>query len=81
MHVVRLNAPNLEGEDHTKDIDFTADGIKARWQAGYADTRSMLERAPWSSAVDPSNGIVIHEPIDTTVHIAKGVDGFSGRTR
>ena len=81
MHVARLNAPNLEGEDHTKDIDFTPDGIHARWQAGYADTKRMLERAPWTNPVDPTNGIVIHEPIETTVHIAEGVDGFAGRTR
>jgi NTE family protein len=81
MHVARLNAPNLAGEDHTKDIDFTPDGIQMRWQAGYADTKRMLERAPWAKAVDPTNGVVIHEPIETTVHIAEGVDGFAGRTR
>ena len=81
MHVARLNAPNLEGEDHTKDIDFTPEGIRARWRAGYADTRRMLERAPWTQSVDPTEGVVIHEPVDTTVHIAEGVDGFSGRTR
>src|SRR5262249_8509307 len=27
MHVVRLLAPPLAGEDHSKDIDFSADGI------------------------------------------------------
>jgi NTE family protein len=81
MHVARLNAPNLEGEDHTKDIDFTPDGIRVRWQAGYADTRRMLDRAPWTQPVDPTNGVVIHEPGETTVHIAEGVDGFAGRTR
>jgi NTE family protein len=81
MHVARLNAPNLEGEDHTKDIDFTPEGIRARWQAGYADTQRMLERAPWSEPVDAAEGVVIHEPIDTTAHLAEGVDGFAGRTR
>ena len=30
MHVVRLLAPKLDGEDHTKDIDFTPAGIRAR---------------------------------------------------
>jgi hypothetical protein len=29
MHVARLVAPRLEGEDHTKDIDFTPTGIRA----------------------------------------------------
>ena len=61
MHVARLVAPKLDGEDHTKDIDFTAAGIRARWQAGYADTRQMLERAPWNRPVDPMDGVVIHE--------------------
>ena len=35
MHVVRLQAPTLDGEDHTKDIDFSPSGIRTRWQAGY----------------------------------------------
>ena len=81
MHVARLNAPNLEGEDHTKDIDFTPAGVEARWRAGYADTRRMLDRSPWTNPVDPTDGVVIHEPVDTRVHIAEGVDGFAGRTR
>ena len=37
-HVARLVAPKLDREDHAKDIDFTLAGIRARWQAGYADT-------------------------------------------
>jgi len=81
MHVARLNAPNLKGEDHTKDIDFTPGGIRARWQAGHDDTKRMLAHAPWMNPVDPTQGIVIHEPVETTVHIAEGVDGFAGRTR
>ncbi len=81
MHVARLNAPNLDGEDHTKDIDFTPAGIRARWQAGYADTRRMLARAPWMKAVDPAEGVIIHEPIESKTHIAEGIDGFAGRTR
>jgi NTE family protein len=81
MHVARLNAPSLEGEDHTKDIDFTPEGIRARWQAGYADTRRMLDRAPWMEPVNPMDGVVIHEPATGTTRIAEGVDGFAGRTR
>jgi NTE family protein len=38
MHVVVLLAPRLDNENHTKDIDFTSPGIRARWEAGYADT-------------------------------------------
>jgi len=63
MHIAQLVAPKLEGEDHTKDIDFSPAGIRARWQAGYADTRRMVETAPWSSPVDPTEGVVIHGPL------------------
>ncbi len=63
MHVARLVAPRLEGEDHTKDIDFTPAGIRARWQAGHADTRRMIERAPWTAPSDPTDGVVIHDPV------------------
>ena len=60
MHVVHLVAPRLDGEDHTKDIDFTPSGVRARWQAGYADTRRMIERAPWQAPTDPIEGVVEH---------------------
>ena len=61
MHVVPLNVPRLDGEDHTKDIDFTPAGIAGRREAGYAATRAALERAPWRGAVDSIEGIIIHE--------------------
>jgi NTE family protein len=61
MHVIRLLAPSLEGENHTKDIDFSRQGIHARWQAGYANTRAVLARAPWEQPVDPLEGFVLHE--------------------
>ena len=60
MHVAHLHPPRLEGEDHTKDIDFSHTGIKTRREAGYADTRSMLERAPWRQPCDPIEGVVEH---------------------
>ncbi len=60
MHVVRLIASGLSGEDWLKDIDFGAAHICARWQAGYADTRRMLDLAPWTRPVDPIEGVVIH---------------------
>ena len=80
MHVVRLVAPRIDGEDHTKDIDFTAAGIRARRQAGYAATRRVIQRAPWDAAVDPVEGVVIHDAGGVRA-MAAGVDGFSGRTR
>jgi NTE family protein len=61
MHVVPLHAPRIDGEDHTKDIDFTQAGIRARWQAGYADTRRALEQAPWRRDVDTTDGVIVHE--------------------
>ena len=61
MHVVRLLAPALEGEDFTKDLDFSAAGTRFRREAGHADTRRMLERAPWEAAVDPMEGVIVHE--------------------
>ena len=61
MHVVRLLAPALEGEDFTKDLDFSAAGIRFRCAAGLADTRRMLERAPWQAPVDPMEGVIVHE--------------------
>jgi NTE family protein len=82
MHVVRLIAPGIEGEDHTKDIDFTPGGIHARWQAGYADAKRMIKRSPWEKPVDPTEGVVIHDAaMQFTPRLAQGVDGFAGRTR
>ena len=82
MHVVRLIAPKLDGEDHTKDIDFTAAGIASRWKAGYDDTRRMLDASPWRAPVDPVEGVVIHDdPTRVRTELARGIDGFAGRTR
>jgi len=58
---VHLIAPRIEGEDHTKDIDFTAAGIRARRQAGYADTQKMLAAAPWTRETAPLAGVVTHD--------------------
>ncbi|MBA3811712.1 MAG: patatin-like phospholipase family protein [Caulobacteraceae bacterium] len=61
MHVVRLLAPPLQGEDHSKDIDFSPEGIRARWDAGYADTSRVLAQAPWTRQFDPTEGFILHE--------------------
>ncbi len=60
MHLVRLLAPRLEGEDGTKDIDFTMRGIRNRWEAGYKDTQRAIQEAPWQETTDPREGLVIH---------------------
>lgn len=61
MHVIRLRAPRLDHDDHTKDIDFSTTGIKTRWQAGYADAMRAIAGRPWAQEVDPSDGVMIHD--------------------
>jgi NTE family protein len=61
MHVVRLLAPAIAGEDYTKDIDFSASGIRDRWEAGYADTLRVLAQRPWTHQFDPMEGFILHE--------------------
>ncbi len=62
MHVVRLLAPRLDNESHIKDIDFTPAGIRARWEAGYADTNRALARQAWLDECDLLEGVILHEP-------------------
>jgi NTE family protein len=61
MHVVRLLAPRLENENHTKDVDFSPRRVRLRWEAGYTDTRRALQRKPWEDKFDPLEGVVLHE--------------------
>ena len=61
MHLVRLLSPRLDGEDHTKDIDFTRSGIENRWKAGYDHARKVLAEKPWRQQGDMLAGIVIHD--------------------
>jgi NTE family protein len=61
MHIVRLLAPTLDSEDFFKDIDFTRQGIRSRWQAGFSDTMSVIERRPWEAPADPIEGVIVHE--------------------
>jgi NTE family protein len=61
MHVVRLLAPPLQGEDHSKDIDFSPGGIGQRWEAGHADTVRVLAQEPWTHSFDPLEGFILHE--------------------
>ncbi len=61
MHVVRLLAPRLKNEDHTKDVDFSPRGIQMRWQAGLADMRATLAAKPWNLPHDADEGFVLHD--------------------
>ena len=64
MHVVRLLAPQLDRENHTKDIDFSPSGIRQRWDAGYAHTKAVLDRSPWVGEFDPLSGVILHEQLE-----------------
>jgi NTE family protein len=61
MHVVRLLAPALDYEDHAKDIDFSPEGIRQRWEAGYRHTIETLDKAPWRAPFDPGEGFILYE--------------------
>ncbi len=65
MHVLRLLAPMIAGEDHTKDIDFSASGIQRRRRAGYAHGRRALEEKPWEGDFDHLEGFILHEVLAT----------------
>ena len=63
MHLVRLLAPNLGGQDNMKDIDFSAAGILRRSAAGYEDTVRVLTRKPWEDPFDPLEGFILHDSV------------------
>ena len=63
MHVVRLMAPMLDNEDHSKDVDFSPGGIRERWDAGYRHTCATLAQAPWREEADPLEGFILHEAV------------------
>lgn len=71
MHVVRLLAPQLVNENHTKDIDFAHDSIRMRWEAGYENTLRALDAAPWEKAFDPREGVILHEPAQAMLEAAE----------
>ncbi len=61
MHVVRLLAPQLDHEDQTKDVDFSAKGIARRREAGYEDAKSAIALAPWVGEFEAHEGVLLHE--------------------
>jgi NTE family protein len=67
MHVVRLLAPQLDMENHTKDVDFNPSSIRQRWDCGYEKTMRALELAPWEGEFDPLQGVILHEPGETMI--------------
>jgi NTE family protein len=82
IHIARLLASELTGEDQLKDIDFTSASLHSRWKAGKEDTRRMLDLSPWDKPLDPVEGVIIHDlPTAVAVPIAAGPDGFAGKTK
>jgi NTE family protein len=61
MHVMSLQAPMLDREDHLKDIDFSGAGIRARWAAGYEHARRAIAQSPWTEPADPLEGVLFHQ--------------------
>lgn len=64
MHLMQLVAPRLPDEDHTKDMDFNASRISARWTAGMNDARRAIASQAWLAPVDPMAGLVVHDLAD-----------------
>lgn len=62
MHLIKLAAPRLEGDDHLKDIDFTPDGIAARRRSGYEDAMRAIAARPWEAEMDPIEGMTVFSP-------------------
>jgi NTE family protein len=60
IHLVEINAAPLDGEGYSRDIDFSEASVHARWAAGYADTRRILQHRPWDQPFDPIAGVAVH---------------------
>jgi len=60
MHLVEINAEALEGENNSREYDFSRATIETRWQAGYEDTRRMIAKRPWDNPVDPGVGVALY---------------------
>ncbi|KAB0634394.1 patatin-like phospholipase family protein [Burkholderia latens] len=67
MHVIKLAAPRLDGDDQWKDIDFTPDGIAARRQAGFDATMQAIAARPWELPLDPTEGLSVWSPEENRI--------------
>ena len=61
MHVAHLLAPRVNERGPHQGHRLQPDGIRARREAGYADTMRMIERAPWQRPADPIEGVIEHQ--------------------
>lgn len=67
FHMIRLQAPRLEGENQYKDIEFSPDRVFERWGAGYTAAKRALSECRWKHPITPHDGVVLHDyAIDAT---------------
>ena len=63
MHVVRLLAPRLDNENHTKDIDFSPRHPLALGGRAMPTPCARSSDTPWIGEFDPLDGVILHEPM------------------
>jgi len=61
INVVNLIMKALPGDNVFKDIDFSAETVGKRWQAGIHDCRRALRHKAWLQPLPPHAGLIIHE--------------------
>lgn len=61
MHIVRLVHRTEPDELASKDYEFSGASVREHREAGYRDTKRMLERPTWLNPVPPDVGVVIHD--------------------
>jgi NTE family protein len=81
MHVVRLLAPRLANEDHTKDVDFSPSGIRMRWEAGYAATQRAVAQKPWQGDFHPLDGVILHERGEEAASVERVAGNLNAPTK
>lgn len=61
MHLVEINAQPIEGENNSRDFDFSRAAVQTRWRAGYTDGCRTLERRPWDDPIDPATQVTLYQ--------------------
>lgn len=61
VNIVHLVMKALPHDTQFKDIDFSADTIRTRWEAGIRDCSHALRHKSWLRPLEPHAGLMIHE--------------------
>jgi len=61
VNIVHLVMKALPHDTQFKDIDFSADTIQTRWEAGIRDCRAALHHRHWLRPLPAHAGLAIHE--------------------